>query len=138
MLLFAILAIVLVLVMCMADLPAATELTRSGVQISGVRPTAGAASQTFANNGKMYLLVENGSIASINVTVTSQSTEDDNAGSLTVQDPVVAVAAGVTKILGPWKPSLFNDADGKVTVALSAHADVTLQVVRAPNYAFGD
>jgi len=138
MILSAILAVVLVMVMCMADLPAATELTRAGVQISGVRPTAGVATQTFSNNGKMYLLVENGSIASINVTITSQSVDGDNAGDLTVQDPVVAVGAGVSKILGPFKPSIFNNADGKVSVALSAFADVTLQVVRAPNYAVGD
>jgi hypothetical protein len=122
----------------MADLPAATTVTRLGSTVSGDLATPGAASQDFANDGSVYILIENGSLASINATIATR-TITDGVEAIVVADPVVAVPASTTKIIGPFKPSVFNDqATGKVNLALSAFADVTVTALRFVNFARGD
>lgn len=105
-----------------ATLPAATVMVRTGLLVSGTLTTASAASDKFANNGKQYLLVYNGDSGAHVLTFTSPVTVD----GLAVADPTVSVAAGATKLIGPFKPSVFNDSDGYVAVASDI---ITLQTV---------
>ena len=90
---------------------------------AGVVPTenAVAASDTFSNDGHTILIVTNGSGGSVNVTLTTPGTVD----GLAVADRVVAVGNGVKKAIGPFPRSLYNDSDGKVTVAYDGTTSVT-------------
>ncbi len=108
----------------MATYAAATAVARAGVTVSGA---AVASSDKFANNGKQFLCVINADIAQTVVTITSQCTLD----GLTVADPTVTVGAATTKLIGPFPPSTYNDADGYVTVAYSNITTVTAKVFTA-------
>lgn len=85
--------------------------------------------------GSVRLLVVNGSISSINVTVETTAV----SGQLAVEDLVVAVAAGQTALIGPFPKNLFGqpaganesgaDDEGRVYVDYSAQTDVDRAVV---------
>jgi hypothetical protein len=78
--------------------------------------------------GDVFLMVVNGGGGSINVTIyTAQTLTSQN---LTVQDVVVAVGAGVTKMIGPFPTTTFNQSDGKVYVDLSGDTSVTIGAIR--------
>ncbi len=110
-----------------ATLPAATVMARTGILVSGALPTSSASSDKFANNGKQYLLVRNGDSGTHVLTFTSPATVD----GLDVTDPTVSISAGQTKLIGPFKPSVFNDSDGYVTVASDVITAQTVQVLQA-------
>lgn len=58
------------------------------------------------NDGRMWVELANVSNAgSVNVTVDVPKLFD---GDLTIADIIVAVAPGGTKLMGPWKPGIFN------------------------------
>lgn len=80
----------------------------------------------FANDGLMFLYVKNASGGSINATIGTPGTVD----GLAVADLVVAVGAGVNKMLGPFPAGIYNQAGGLVYVDWSAGASVTAAVLR--------
>lgn len=112
-----------------ATLPAATVLARTGITISGAMPTAAALTDKFGNNGKQYLLVYNGSGSTRTLTITSQETVD----GLAVADPTVSIPTLTSMLIGPFKPSVYNDASGYVNIAIDVITTVTYQVVQADN-----
>lgn len=112
-------------------------LTVQNIAKAGVAPTYGAvaASDTFLNIGdeRTYLHVQNGSGASINVTITARKTsvKVPGVGQLAIANLVIAVPATSERIIGPFSEA-FNDSDGLVTVGYSATATVTAGVFRLP------
>jgi hypothetical protein len=72
----------------------------------------------FANDGRVLLVVQSGGGG--NVTVTTPNTVD----ALAITDLVIAAAAGDLQIHGPFPPSIYNDANGKVKVVVSANTNV--------------
>jgi len=77
---------------------------------------------TFANNGKQFLVVQNGDVGSTTVTIAAWKTEDSDSG-LAVPARTVTVAAGARKIIGPFKPSIYNKpADALVHLTFSNFA----------------
>lgn len=105
-------------------------LTVQDISQTGVAGTLAAATattgDTFVNDGKTFIEVYNAAVASINVTIKSQV--PCNLSSL--HDLVVPVAGSGTaserKKIGPFEPSRFNDATGKVTVICSSATTVTI------------
>lgn len=82
-------------------------------------------------DGDIVLFVLNGSGGSINVTVQTAATED----GLAVAEQIVAVAAGVQKVIGPFRPNTYNRASGdtdggKVYIDFSAVATVTCKALK--------
>lgn len=79
-------------------------------------------------DAQTVLLVNNGSGASINVTIVTPGTE----GGLAIADRVVAVAAGAIEAIGPfggmYKDSVTDGAD----VSYSATASVTVAALAIP------
>lgn len=85
--------------------------------------------------GAVKLMVTNGSVSSINVTVQAIAT----VGGLDVEDLVVAVAAGQTALIGPLPKTVFGqpagavesgaDDAGRVYVNYSAQTDVDRAVI---------
>lgn len=107
----------------MAVLTVAT-VTRAGVDVVGVEPAGGG--DTFANTGYEFVEVNNASGSSITVTLDITKTVDGAA----VTDPTVTVADGVTKIIGPFPTSLYNDSNSRVKVTCSATTGVTVKALK--------
>lgn len=103
----------------------ATTITRSGVDVAGVTPTA-STGDNWANTGYELVEIKNGSGGSINVTLDITAAPD----GLAVTDPVVAVAAGATKIIGPFPPGIYNDGNGLAKVTCSSVSSVTIKVLK--------
>ena len=68
------------------------------------------------NDGRIILEVNNTSGGSLNVTVGTPGVVD----GLAVADLVVAVAAGATRLIGPFPPAIYNQSDGTVQVDVTA------------------
>lgn len=101
--------------------------TRTGAVITTATPTV-TTGDTFANDGKVWLRVANGSGSSINVTVTAYAAA---LPGLVASNNVVAVAAGAAKDIGPFPPSGFTDpSTGLATVVCSAVTTVTIAALR--------
>lgn len=101
-------------------------ISRSGLTRSLASAAVGG--DEFANDGKTFLEVANGSGSSITVTIATQMTVDGKA----VADDAISVGAGVTKQIGPFPPHIYNDANGKVQVTYSAVTTVTVGATRLP------
>lgn len=56
------------------------------------------------NNGRVVLIANNATGGSLNVTVVTGGT----VGGLAIADQVIAVAAGATRLLGPFPVDTFN------------------------------
>lgn len=98
--------------------------TFAGVLLGAVAAAGGG--DKFLNDGNVLLYVKNGSGVSINVTVVASGAP----GGLTITNPVIAVAAGAEKIIGPFDPKYFNDASGFVNLTYSAATSVTVSVIQ--------
>lgn len=92
--------------------------TRAGVVAN---PQAASASDEFANDGTVEARVDNGSLASVNVTFVTTKTVD----GLALTDLVVAVGAGVTKRIGPFPTDVYGTT---TTITFSEFADVTVEL----------
>jgi hypothetical protein len=99
------------------------EITIDGLEAAaGV--AAGATGDTFANNGKCFIEVEDTGTTAPTVTIASQVA--CNQGE--THDVTVDVQSGEIRHIGPFPTSRFNDADGLVTVTYSSETDVTIRV----------
>lgn len=108
-------------------------LTITDVVLSGVADglvAAAGGGDSFDNNGLCLFVVNNASGAS--VTVTFDDPNSPNPGSATAFNPDVpcVVPAGQRRTAGPFPPFRFNDVNGRVNVAYSASASVTVGVQR--------
>ncbi|GEP38888.1 hypothetical protein NPS01_25510 [Nocardioides psychrotolerans] len=100
------------------------------VAIPGTVPALAAASVGGDNvvpNNRGALMVRNGSAASINVTVAVPGNSRYGPAN---PDPVIAVAAGATTLIGPFPFDLADPIDGLVAITYSAVATVTVAAVQ--------
>jgi hypothetical protein len=99
-----------------------TDITTAGeTRALGV---AAAGGDQFANDGRTIFEASNASGGSITITFVSQRACDQG----TVHNTAVAVGAGVTKRIGPFIPSRYNDASGYVQVTYSGVTSLTVGV----------
>lgn len=108
---------------------AATTLTvqntgRAGVEVTMSAPDVTDGVEFLNTNQKPILLVENGSGASIDVTLQITATLD----GLALPDRTVAVAAGALKAIGPF-PDLYEQSDGYIRATFSSITSVTAGVI---------
>lgn len=99
------------------------KITTAGVVTS--LAAAAALGDTFANNGRTFIRVANGSGAPITVTVNSVTACNQGFD----HDVAVSVAAGATKEIGPFPIDRFNNNAGVASVAYSAVTDVTVGAI---------
>lgn len=112
-------------------------LTVQSAALSGLAESFTAATattgDTFPEDGKQetFLEVNNGSGASIDVTITAIETSVvvSKVGPVTVTDKTIAVGAGARKIIGPFPKAYVNSA-GLVKATCSAVTSVTVRAVR--------
>lgn len=99
----------------------------NGVDLAGVAAAGGG--DSFTNSGQEVFVVKNGGGAPITVTVVTPATVD----GLAVTDLTASVAAGATRMIGPFPPGIYNDtgaAGGIVSVTYSGVTTVTVAVVK--------
>ncbi len=116
-----------------------TALTPINSTAPGTVLTAAAAvdntnGNKFANpTGRAILEVTNGGAGSINVTFTTSANYNvvgtNGLVTYTVQDPLIAVSNGVSKVFGPFDKTLYNDANSNVIVNFSGGTSVTARVI---------
>ncbi len=104
------------------------QLVRDG---SGITPNYQApqlaGGNSFANDGNVLLHFKNTNAAARNVTIQTPGT----IAGLAIADLVVTVPALTgDKMVGPFPPNVFNQADGCVYLDYDAVADLTVAVVR--------
>lgn len=106
---------------------ALTPITTSRSGVALAYTAAIADGHSFANSGQdVVLFVKNGSGAPVNVTVDIPKVVDGVA----MTDLVVAVAAGATRIIGPFPKGLYNQSGNVVHVDYSATASVEVAAVK--------
>jgi hypothetical protein len=98
--------------------------TRAGVVFALVAATSGG--DSFLNTGVEVLQVTNGSGSSITLTFPIAATVDGQA----VASKTVAVAAGATKIIGPFPTSAYNDVNGFCNVTYSGVTTLTVGILK--------
>jgi hypothetical protein len=109
----------------MATLPV-TPISRAGLDVAGVAADA-ALSDEFPNTGFEFIEIKNGGGGTITVTLDIKPTVDGAA----IVDPTLTIAAGVTKIIGPFPPALYNDSTTqRAKVSYSGVTTVTIKVFK--------
>lgn len=84
---------------------------------------------TGANAGRVAIEVTNGAGAPITVTVTTNANYNTTGGAHPVADEAVTVTNGTSKIIGPWDPTLYNDASGNVLIDWSSGTTITARCI---------
>lgn len=95
------------------------------ISLSGLAPTfaaVAAGGDEVVNDGNVYVEVVNSHASnSYTVTATTPATVDGVA----VADPTLSVPAQSRRKWGPFNPSLFNNANGRVALAYTGTAPAT-------------
>ena len=105
---------------------AVQEVTRLGVVVT--HGAAAGGGDSFAPGATTYFSVINGGGGSINVTIAAPK---QVLGDLEITDPVIAVGAGVTKLIGPFPADQFAQSDdGLVDVTYSGVTTVTVAAIK--------
>lgn len=111
------------------------DLVRSGLEATYASANSGG--DTFANDGKTFFHVKNGSGGDITVTFTAQvtSTTKPGFGTLSMSSVAVVVTAGEERLIGFFEPAIFNNASGAVAVSYSGVTSLTVAAIRCPKAA---
>lgn len=108
-----------------------TELSVQKIAITGLEATYGAAAgggNTFKNDGKTFFHIKNGAGSDVTVTFTTPGT----VAGVAIADPAVVVTAGEERMIGPFEPSIFNNASGLVAASYSSATSVTVAAIKLP------
>jgi len=105
------------------------QLTRlsSGLSLAGV--AAAEAGDVFPNTGREAVVIKNAGASPMTMTVEFKATPD----GLAVTDLSATVAAGATRIVGPFPPSQYStdgQAGENASLTYSEHTDVTVAIVK--------
>ena len=104
---------------------APTTMNYQAIVRTGLETTYAAVDGTngnqFQNDGRMFLHVKNGSGAPISVYVDARAT---------VNDLTIVVTNGESRMIGPFPPNLYNDANRRVQITYSSGTSVTAAVLR--------
>jgi hypothetical protein len=113
----------------MANIPAPTAATPLGLDMT-TPATSALSSMTMTNDGMTQLHIKTGATTA-NLTLTVQSKlQDGTVAGIAGTNPVIALAANKNYVIGPFKPSVYNDANGELNLAFSATTSIVLQAVR--------
>lgn len=110
---------------------ARTTLTVQQVTLAGLAPTYAAATVTdgdaFANDGNVLVHVKNTNAATRTLTIQTPA----KVAGVDVAEVTVTIPANTGDVMiGPFDPSIFNQADGKVYLDWSAVTNVTVAAIR--------
>jgi hypothetical protein len=110
-------------------LPSATQIVLAGSVLAGTTPDA-VNGNLFQNNGRQQLWVKNGDSGSHTMTILAYPQGNSPEG-LVVTNPAVVLAAGTEQMVGPFPPSIFNNASSQVGLTWDASTSMNIQVIQA-------
>lgn len=87
---------------------------------------AAAGGDQFPNDGDTLLYLFNGGGGNVDLTITAKYVD----GDLPLTDQVLSVLAGTARLVGPFPPRYFNDANGLVSLGYSGVVAVTVLAIR--------
>jgi hypothetical protein len=113
---------------------------RQNMAEAGVSMTLNAATATVGDtadntDGKLIYIIRNGSGGAITASATvvnPPSVNDPAYGVLTKTISALNIANNGIGVLGPFPPSVYNNASNQVTVICSAVTSVTVSPVKLP------
>jgi hypothetical protein len=111
---------------------ALTPVTSAAAGAAIVAPVAVDATNgnSFVNTGREMVEITNGGGSSITVTIVTNGTFNVNGVQYAVADVTVTIAAGASKVCGPFDKGLFNDpTTGAVQMTWSSGTSVTARVI---------
>lgn len=97
-------------------------IDRAGNGLADANTAAGAGGDSFANSGREFVLVFNGSGSPITITAPTPQT----VVGLAVADETYTIPAGARHFIGPFPPGTFNDANGRVNFTYSGVTSLTV------------
>jgi hypothetical protein len=100
----------------------------AGVTVPAATAVDATNGNSFPNTGREQIQITNGGGAPITITFKAQFTYNTGGVSYPAADVVRTLAAGATKVYGPFDKQFFNDGSGSVGVDFSAGTSVTAQV----------
>lgn len=104
------------------------KLAAAGLVVTWNEATAAGTGDKFLNpNGTCFMLAKNDSASPVDVTISVEQTV--GGAGLVVPDLVVTVAAGVTKLIGPFPKDDFNDSGGYVNLDCSLETTLTYAIL---------
>lgn len=101
--------------------------------VAGITPNMQAAAgggDTFDNNGNVLVEINNGGGAPITVTFDDPGSVSPPSAQQFNPDVQVTVPNGARRIIGPFPPYRFNNAQGRVAIAYSGVTSVTVGLYR--------
>jgi hypothetical protein len=101
--------------------------------------SADVAGDSFANDGRTFLLFKNANAASRTLTIAANDTTKPGFGTIATPDTTVTIPGSGTNgglcIVGPFPTERFNNpTTGKVDLAYSAVTDLTVSAVKLSVY----
>ncbi len=108
----------------------------------GLNYTSASASvaDSFANDGKTFLLFTNGNASSRTLTVAANDADKAGFGPITTPDTVVTIPGSGTNgglcVVGPFPTERFNDpATGRVSYTVDNVTGLTVSAIKLATYA---
>lgn len=113
---------------------ARTNITVQDIVIAGLAPSYSTGDQPnghdFTNDGRILLHVKNSGGSPCVVTALTPR----KVSGVDISDPTVSIPATTgDRMIGPFDPATFNQADGRVYIDLSTDTGVTLAAIKLPN-----
>ena len=108
----------------MATLTVLTSSPTSATALGAAAVAAGG--DQFLNDGDTILYFKNTNASSRTVTIATGGT----IGGLAIADASVTLAQNDEKVVGPFRPDIFNDSSGYIQLTYTADAGVTVAAVR--------
>lgn len=107
---------------------ARTALTVQEISRNAITPSYGSANvdgHSYPNSGKEFFHVKTGGTGAT-VTVQTPGTVDGNA----IADKSYVLGTNTERMIGPFPPSVYNQADGSVYIDFSSVTTVTIGAFR--------
>ena len=98
---------------------------RPGVPGAAPVSHAAAAADSFTNNGKVMIRVNNAGGSPTTLTVDDPNSATPTAATAFNPDAAITITNGTTKVIGPFPAARFNDTNGRVQLAWSFLTSVT-------------
>ncbi len=106
---------------------AVEQITPQGTDLTDTGSLSTGNTYLVPNDGNVFLHIKKSGAGSCTVTIATPGSVDGNA----IADLTVTVAATTgDKMIGPLKPEVYNDANGKVAVTFSEVTGLTMAAAR--------
>jgi len=111
-----------------------SDLTVQALVKAGIAPTmnvAASGGDAFINDGRTFILVENGATdVTITFAAVPSTVEKPGYGTIDIADLTVTVTGSTQKLIGTFPQAVFNDSNGKVQMTYDDESNVIIAPVK--------